>query len=92
MDRRLTVFALVGKWRQIRPDPAPAEILITFEADGRLTYSAVMGSVQHIPLHWRTEGETLIVGDQVSRFRFASDSMLVLERQGERFVYVRTYV
>lgn len=85
---------LVGAWRQIRPDPRPASILITFEPGGRVVYTIEMGTVQTFELAWRLDGEQLLIDQSgaetvISRFRFQSPTMLVLERDGERSVYVR---
>ncbi|HEX2836084.1 MAG TPA: hypothetical protein VHW00_23975 [Thermoanaerobaculia bacterium] len=88
-----------GRWRQVRPDPAPARILLTFDSDGALTYVIAMdGGTQTFALRWRVENETLISTNEhgeesASRFRFASPAMLVLERPAEnaaeRHVYRR---
>jgi hypothetical protein len=85
----------LGEWRQIRPDPRPASILITFESGGRVVYTIEMGTVQILELTWRLDGEQLVVNQSgaptvISRFRFQSPTMLVLERDGERSVYVRS--
>jgi hypothetical protein len=51
--------------------------------------------MQAFVLSWRVEGEWLIVQDRdeppvLSTFRFQSPTMLVLTRDGNRSVYVRT--
>ncbi|HYK03112.1 MAG TPA: hypothetical protein VE974_15235 [Thermoanaerobaculia bacterium] len=77
----------LGAWRQVRPDPAPAAVVVRFEPEGLLVYSM---AGQHLELTWRVEADTLVVGDdQRSRYRFRSPTVLVLEREGERFVYYR---
>ncbi|MGN6182483.1 MAG: hypothetical protein ACTHQM_02385 [Thermoanaerobaculia bacterium] len=86
---------LLGTWRQIRPDPAPAQIAITFTDDGALTYELRMEQgTQTFAMSWRVEGELLIVTNErdapnESRFRFASPTMLIVERGDERHVYRR---
>lgn len=78
---------LLGAWRQVRPDPAPATIEVRFGPDGHVLYSV---DGQQITLTWRVEADTLVIGtDQRSRYRFRSPTVLVLERGGERFVYYR---
>jgi hypothetical protein len=77
----------LGAWRQVRPDPAPATIVVRFEPEGRLVYSV---DGQQIQLTWRVDADTLVIGDdQHSRYRFRSPTVLVLERGGEWFVYYR---
>ena len=83
-----------GQWRQIRPDPRPASIFIAFEPGGRVVYTIEMGTVQTLELTWKLDGDQLVVDQSgapavISRFRFQSPTMLVLERDGERSVYVR---
>jgi hypothetical protein len=92
-----SVPEFVGQWRQIRPDPDPAAILLTFADGGQLTYTVTLQTqpAQQLALLWRVDGDTLVATQrdgsnaQVSRFRFPSASMLVLEREGERYVYRR---
>lgn len=84
----------LGEWRQIRPDARPASIFIRFESGGRVVYTIQMGTVQRFALTWRLDGEQLLIDQSgaaavISRFRFQSPTMLVLERDGERSVYVR---
>ena len=77
----------LGEWRQVRPDPAPATIMVRFEPEGRLIYSV---DAQPIQLNWRLDGDTLVVhDDQRSRFRFRSPTVLILERGDERYIYYR---
>jgi hypothetical protein len=77
----------LGEWRQVRPDPRPAAIVVRFEPEGLLVYSV---DGQHIHLTWRVDADTLVIGgEQLSRYRFRSPTVLVLEREGERFVYYR---
>jgi len=79
--------AFLGEWRQVRPDPRPAAIFVRFEPEGRLTYVI---DDQHVPLTWCLEEDTLIVNnDQRSRYRFRSETVLILERAEERYVYYR---
>ena len=86
---------LLGEWRQLAPDPAPAAIFITFASDGSAEYRVETATIQYILLTWRMDGDTLIT-DQPSaprehrtRFRFASPSRLFLEFEGEQFEYER---
>jgi len=76
---------LLGTWRQIRPDPQPAVITVTFERDGTLRYAL---DEQTFALRWRVEGERLITTrdgvESASTFRFASRTMLVVESDPER--------
>lgn len=77
----------LGEWRQVRPDPRPAEIFVRFEPEGRLTY---LIDDQSLQLTWHLEGDTLVVDDlQRSRYRFRSPTVLILERGEERYVYYR---
>ncbi len=77
----------LGEWRQVRPDPRPASIFVRFEPDGHLTYVI---DDQNIQLTWRLEADTLVVNDdQISRYRFRSPTVLILERGAERYVYYR---
>jgi hypothetical protein len=79
--------SFLGEWRQVRPDPAPASIVVRFEPEGRLTY-VIDG--QSIHLTWRLDRGTLVVNDeQRSRYRFRSPNVLILERGDERYVYYR---
>jgi hypothetical protein len=84
----------LGTWRQVRPDPLPAQIAVTFAAGGVLTYTLTMNEPQTFAMRWRVEGETLISinergEERVSQFRFASPTMLVLEHGSDRHVYRR---
>lgn len=85
----------LGEWRQIRPDPAPARIVVSFEANGLLVYTMHGEGELRIELTWQLDGDTIAIADEaakeprLSRFRFRSHSMLVLEREGETYVYVR---
>jgi hypothetical protein len=87
--------ALLGEWRQVRPVPDPAAISVRFESGGRLTYIVEMGSTQEIELQWRVEGDVLVIAPvgaasgERTPFRLRSPTVLVLEREGERFVYFR---
>jgi len=77
----------LGTWRQVRPDPAPATVVVRFEPDGLLVYSV---DGHQIRLTWHLEEDMLVVGDQQpSRYRFRSPTVLILERAGERYVYYR---
>ena len=85
----------LGEWRQVRPNPRPASIFITFEEGGRLQYTIETETVQHFLLTWRLDGD-VIVTDQPSapredrtKFRFAGPSRLVMERDDETYVYDR---
>ena len=87
---------LLGEWRQTRPDPHPAAIFITFDADGHLRYTIETATVQHILLTWRVEAGELVT-DQPSaprtertRFALTSPSTLVLEKDGKTYSYERT--
>lgn len=85
----------LGEWRQIRPDPRPASIFIRFESGGCVVFTVDMGSAQEFELTWRLDGDQLVVGQSgaetvTSRYRFQSPTMLVLERDGGRSVYVRS--
>ena len=86
---------LLGEWRQLAPDPAPAAIFVTFEAEGTLRYRIESTTIQHVLLTWRIDGDTLITDqpsaprESRSRFRFRSSSRLVLELSGEHFEYER---
>jgi hypothetical protein len=79
-------LAFLGEWRQVRPSPAPVEIFVRFERDGQLTY-VVDG--QQRQLTWRIEGDVLIANDIPSSYRFRSPTVLILERENERYVYYR---
>lgn len=87
--------AILGEWRQVSPDPAPASISVTFASDGSLRYRIETTTTQHILLTWRIDGDTLITAqpgaprEQRARFRFAAPSRLVLELNGEEFEYDR---
>jgi len=90
----ITERHFLGEWRQIRPDPRPASFFTAYEAGGRLRYTIESDTVQTWEFTWRVDGDTIIVvaqrGDpMIFRFRFQSPTMLVLERNGERSVYVR---
>jgi hypothetical protein len=77
----------LGEWRQVRPITRPTEIVVRFEPDGLVVYSV---DNQLLHLTWRLDGDTLVVNDeQRSRFWFRSESVLVLERDDERYVYYR---
>jgi hypothetical protein len=84
----------LGKWRQMRPDTAPAQITVIFEEAGLMTYIVAMNGEQSFSLRWTIDGDTLVSVDQsgrknVSPFRFASPTMLVLDREDGRYVYRR---
>jgi hypothetical protein len=85
----------VGEWRQVKPDPDPEAIFISFQVDGSLRYQIEGETVQHILLTWRIDGDVLVT-DQPSaprqertRFRFLSPSQLILEREDESYTYER---
>ena len=86
---------LLGEWRQVRPVPDPASIVVRFERGGLLTYSVTMGNRQEIAMEWRVEAGVLVISQpgavtgERTPFRFRSPTVLVLEREGERFVYFR---
>ncbi|MDQ3281474.1 MAG: hypothetical protein M3Q69_08680 [Acidobacteriota bacterium] len=86
----------LGEWRQVDPDPAPAAIFVTFEADGRLQYRLETATVQIILLTWRVEGGLLVTEqpggsrEERSAFRFPTSTRLVLEKLGETFSYDRS--
>jgi hypothetical protein len=84
---------LLGRWRQVAPDPSPASIFITFEPDGRLRYALEAGTTQIILLTWRVDGN-VVVSEQPgapredrAHFRFDGPGRLVLEREGESYTY-----
>ncbi|HEX8251988.1 MAG TPA: hypothetical protein VF846_02480 [Thermoanaerobaculia bacterium] len=85
----------LGEWRQIRPDPAPAQVVVTFEANGSLVYTLEGEGELRIVIQWQLDGDALIITDPSEReprrslFRFRSRSMLVLERDGASYIYVR---
>jgi hypothetical protein len=87
---------LLGEWRQVRPVPDPASIVVRFASGGQLTYVVTMGSSQEIVLTWAVDGDTLVItqpgaaSGERTAFRLHSSTMLVLERDGERFVYTRS--
>ena len=87
--------ALPGEWRQVKPDPHPAAIFLTFEPDGALRYRIEADTVQHILLTWRVEGDTIISDqpsapqEQRTRFSFAGPDRLLLDYDGEMFAYER---
>jgi hypothetical protein len=86
----------LGEWRQIRPDPSPARIVIAFAPDHQLTYTIESPDSMRVALRWRVAGTTLITSasdgseERISGFRFRSPTMLVLERDREQYVYRRT--
>lgn len=88
-------LAFLGEWRQVRPVPDPAAISVRFNTGGRVIYIVEMGSTQHIELQWRAEDDVLVISPvgaatgERTPFRFRSPTVLVLEREGERFVYFR---
>ena len=85
----------IGEWRQIRPDPSPAQIFITFGTDGQLTYTVELDDVMNVLLRWRLAGEVMITTqpdgtDEIrSSYRFRSPTMLVMTREREQYVYRR---
>jgi hypothetical protein len=86
---------LLGRWRQVAPDPSPASIFITFEPDGRLRYALETGTTQIILLTWRVDGDVLVSQqpgaprEDRAQFRFDGAGRLVVEREGERYTYER---
>ncbi len=85
----------IGEWRQLEPRIGREDVFIRFEADGTLQYIIESETTQTFLLTWRLEGD-VIVSDQpsaprpdVTRFRFASPSRLVLERKDESYIYER---
>ena len=91
----MTERAFLGEWRQVKPDPAPECVTISFEQAGRLTYTVHGGTIQHILLTWRIDGDQIITdqpsapAEETTRFRFAAPDRLILERDSEQYVYVR---
>lgn len=86
--------SFLGAWRQVRPETAPAQISVIFEEGGVMTYVVAMNGEQRFSLRWSVDGETLVSVDQSGRkstspFRFASPTMLVLDRDDGRYVYRR---
>jgi hypothetical protein len=86
---------LLGEWRQAEPDPHPGAVIILFEPDGRLRYTVEDGTVQHILLTWRIDGDVLVTDqpsaprEERTRLRLVSPSRLVLEQRGESCTYER---
>ncbi len=90
-------YRFVGEWRQVKPDPEPEAIFLSFQVNGGLRYRVEGETVQHILLTWRVDGDTL-VADQPSaprqertRFRFLVPSLLILEREDESYTYERLW-